>query len=118
MTTDYIAAMLRAPRFRYSSEADLQEAIATLFTNGAVAHEREAILTKGERIDFLLGDVGVEVKIAGSPAEIFRQLLRYAELPQIASLIVVTDKTRIVRGLPSHVLGKPLAIVSLAEASL
>lgn len=113
-----LAAILSSARFRYSSEADLQEAIAALLTTGNVAHEREAILSGKERIDFLVGDVGIEVKIAGSPAEIFRQLMRYAQLPQIAGLIVVTDKTRIANGLPRVVLDKPIEIVSLAEASL
>lgn len=116
MKRDDITERLRSVRFRYSNEAELQEAIAShLRTKPS---EREVTLAANARIDFLIGDVGVEVKTGGSPAEVFRQLMRYAQLPQIASLVVVTDKKRIVNGLPLHVLGKPIEVVSLAESSL
>jgi plasmid stability protein len=116
VTHDDLIVRLRSARFRYSNEAELQEAIAAHL--GTKRSEREVTLAANARIDFLIGDVGIEVKIGGSPAEIFRQLMRYAQLPQVASFVVVTDKKRIVNGLPLRVLGKPLDVVSLAESSL
>lgn len=113
-----LLAILRSARFRYSNEAELQEGIQRLLADNDLAHEREAVLTDGERIDFLVGSVGVEVKIAGSSSEVFRQLMRYAKLPKISALILITDKTRIANGMPGTILSKPLHVVCLAEASL
>lgn len=113
-----IIAALHTARFRYSSEAELQNGIAQALTAAGIEHEPEAALSAGERIDFLVGAVGIEVKVGGSAAEVFRQLMRYAESPRIDSLIVVTDKVRIARGLPDSALRKHIDVVSLAEGSL
>ncbi|HMJ83794.1 MAG TPA: hypothetical protein VK504_11535 [Vicinamibacterales bacterium] len=124
MITDNAAIrrLLNLASFRYSNEAELQAGVAEVLTASGFGFDpisdREVILSPTDRIDFLIGTVGVEVKIGGSPAEIFRQLMRYAESPRIESLIVVTNKVRIARGLPGSVLQKPLDVISLAEAAL
>ena len=66
-------------------------------------------------IDFLAGDVGIEVKIKGSAADAFRQLKRYAESDRIGSLILVTSKAM---ALPPRVLGKRLTKFDLGRAWL
>ena len=73
-------------------------------------------LAPTDRIDFLLGGVGIEVKVDGSTAQILRQLRRYASSPQIEHLVLVTNRARH-RSLPAVIGGKPLRVVHI-NASL
>jgi hypothetical protein len=45
-------------------------------------------------IDFLVGDVGLEVKTQGSVPAIFQQLQRYASFAAVRSLLLVTTRLR------------------------
>lgn len=110
-----VARMLRRTRVRVGSEALLQEDIAAALTRAELTFDREARLGPAERIDFLVGGVGIEAKVKCPKRSIFRQLERYAAHAQVSSLILVTNTAM---GLPSEIAGKPLFFVSTGRASL
>lgn len=89
-----IVAAIRRRRFRYSSEVELQEAIATVLAADGFPVEREVRLDRYSRIDLLTGGVGVEIKVAGRESSVLRQLARYAEHDAIAALVLVTNRSR------------------------
>ena len=113
-----IVAAVRAVRFRYSNEDDLQRGIAEALRRAGIAFEREAELGDAGRIDFLATDgVAVEAKIQGSPAEVARQVVRYAGSPLVRAVVLVTGRRSLGR-LPAEILGKPVAVVELWETFL
>ena len=76
--------------------------------------EREAHLGPGDIIDFLVGSVGIEVKIDGSLSSITRQLHRYAQYERIGSLILMTTRMKHLR-LPDEMNGKPLVVILVSS---
>lgn len=114
MTAEKVAAVLRAFKFHYAREKELQDGIALAFEKSGVPFEREVkIGTEGEIIDFLVsGAIGVEVKIKGSPSAVARQLLGYARCLEIREIILLTGRARLGR-LPPIISGKPLHVVAL-----
>lgn len=116
ITVDEVADVIRAHRYSYTNEDELQEGIAAaLARKKGWAPEREVRLDARDRIDIVVDRIGIEVKVAGRSSGVFEQLLRYAEHEEIAGLILVTN--RWVR-LPDGISGKPLRAVSLAMGSL
>jgi hypothetical protein len=89
-----IIAALTAVRFHVASEAELQEAIARVLTEAKFTFEAEVRLTPKDRIDFMVGDVGLEVKLSGTTSEIAAQLQRYAASPLVRCLLLVTTRLR------------------------
>jgi hypothetical protein len=112
-----LAKAISASRFHYPSEATLQRGVAELLTELKLDFKSEFVLTPQDRIDFLVGDVGIEVKIEGALAGVTRQLWRYAECPEINHLILVTTR-HIHQNLPEEILGKPLYVVYLLNSIL
>ncbi len=113
-----VAAALRAVRYSWSCEEELQAGIAEALTAaGFLDFEREADLGRGGRLDFLdrAAGIGVEVKTQGSPAAVARQLLRYLALPEITGLVLVTSRRQVAALMPAS---DRLAIVSLWEGGL
>lgn len=116
-TAAIVLATLRSLRFHWSSEEELQAGIDEALAGLAVPVVREALLDAG-RIDFLIdGDVGLEVKVQGSPAAVARQIQRYCYCPEIAALILVTAKSRLA-DLPATINGKPVHVIELWRANL
>lgn len=103
--------LLGAYRYSQSTEDALQRGIAGVLEAHGVPVEREHRLDAHSRIDFLVGIVGIEVKIGGSRNELIRQLHRYAQFDSIGELLVVSSRMRLT-SLPESLNGKP--IVSLA----
>lgn len=87
-----IAQELRSVKFTYADEIQLHEGIEAVLTQAGFEPQREVRLGERDRIDFLIGDVGIEVKIGGSAASAVRQLTRYAEHDEIGSLIFASTK--------------------------
>ena len=108
-----ITAAISANRYRYSQETRLHDAIEQVLADSEIAAVREARLTSAERIDFLAGRVGIEVKIAGRAPDVLRQLRRYAASPDIDGLVLVTTRARH-RGMPREIGGKPVRVVWLS----
>jgi hypothetical protein len=96
-----------------SHESRAQDGIEAALLAAGVPFEREVQLGPGERVDFLVdGGLGVEVKIRCSPAQLLRQLHRYAQHPRIQRLIVVTASPRLA-ALPSTLRGRSIEAIIL-----
>jgi hypothetical protein len=117
-TSVMIAALLQRHRFTCVNEDEVQFAISDLLYDAGVSFEREVALSKGDRIDFMVGAparLGVEVKTQGTPVSVLRQLHRYAQHETVEALLLVTTQQRH-RVLPDRVDGKKLTLVVLAGA--
>ena len=105
-----LCRILHAPRYRFASEAELQSQVGTQLADHGIPFVREMALTPQDRIDFLCGPIGIEVKVGGSPGPVFRQLARYASHPDIASLVLLTTRSSH-RNVPRQICGKPIFLV-------
>src|SRR5688500_16154247 len=103
-----VTAAIRANAYRFATEDKIQRGIGAALTNAEIAHEREVRLGPADRIDFLVGAVGVEVKIGGGITPLTRQLTRYALSGRVEALILVTSKRRHAAQLPPALNGKPV----------
>lgn len=116
--TNDIVRLLGAHRFRFGTEAVLQDGIAEVLAAAGIQHEREVALTARDRIDFLVqGGIGLEVKIDGSALDLARQMLRYAAHERIAALLVVTTRARHTET-PRELGGKPVRVIHLTGSCL
>lgn len=117
MDVTELVGALRGARYRVGSEALLQHDIGETLKSlvGISGYEAEARIGPGDRIDFLVGTIGIEAKVKYPRRKIWRQLDRYTGREAITSLILITG-TAI--GLPAAMNGKPLYLVSLGRASL
>ncbi len=117
MTVTDIMRLLRSSRFRLTSEADMQADIETVLKMNAAKFEREVRLSPEDRIDFMIGSIGLECKTrtAKSKMEIYRQLERYAKHDAVTHLILATNRAM---GLPETIGGKPAYYVALGQSWL
>lgn len=86
-----IVTALQSSRIGVSTEASAQKDAAEALTRAGLEVRREVGLSARDRIDLMVGAVGIEVKVKGSRREIFRQLERYAESDQIAALVLASS---------------------------
>jgi hypothetical protein len=112
MTALELALYLESFRYDSGSEAALQEGVAASLAKAGLGFEREVELAAGDRIDFLAGTVGVEVKVSGGLSEVTRQLHRYAKSERIQELLLVTNSVRLAR-VPASLQGKPIHVAAL-----
>ena len=111
MTAPEIVALLERQRFDESSEDALQRGIAQVLSAAGISFKREVPLTRYDRIDFLVGPIGIEVKADGSLSALTRQLFRYAQADQLDGLVLVTTKTRLAK-VPRSLNEKPIVVVA------
>lgn len=95
-----------------SYEYDIYGEIVSVFDEDNIPYKREVKIGSRMRIDFLCGDIGIEVK-KGKPdrKKTENQIVRYCGSGKIGSLILVIE-----RSLFSHlseVYGKPVRYVAL-----
>lgn len=109
-----IIAVLSAHHFLYGTEDDLQRGLADALTAAGMAVKREVRLNARDRIDLLVGTVGIEVKVAGDASRVERQLERYAQSDLVTALVLVTNRVR--HRPPPTLNDKPVAIIGLAGA--
>jgi hypothetical protein len=95
-------------------ERSLQNQIEEVLRLHNVHFEREVRLSPKDRIDFLCGSVGIEVKIGGGTNAVQRQLWRYASNDRITDLILAT--TRSIHRMPESILEKPIFVVHLLHS--
>jgi hypothetical protein len=113
-----VVKALKAYRFNYSSEKELQEGVERVLSAAMIPFEREKILGEYGTIDFLVdGHIGIEIKTKGSPSAVARQLVRYFKCGDITELILLTGRSRLGK-LPATILGKKLTVVTLWETFL
>lgn len=110
-----LVRFLEGRRFPLSDEKRLQEEIETQLLAGAFAFEREVKLGDGDIIDFVVGRIGLEVKIKGAKREIYRQCERYCAHDQITGLVLASN---VAMGLPVEIAGKPVRLASLGKGWL
>lgn len=96
-------------RFTYRTETEFQDGIADLLALRGFRFEREVRLNDRDRIDFLVGRVGIEIKVKGSWTDAVRQLQRYAASDRIDELVLITTRLSHAK-LISEIGGKPLTI--------
>lgn len=107
-----LAKILTSYDFHCCGEIELQEAIAGILTAEGIAFEREVKLNKTDRIDFMIGAAGVELKIGHSYSDVVRQLHRYSAVDRIEELVLITTKLR--HSMPDTIGEKKLTTVQLA----
>ncbi len=111
-TTESISHLLctiRAPI--QQGEYDLHTLVRETLENGGIPCQHEVPLAPRCRIDFLCGDVGIEIKRGKvDRRRVLNQLTRYAECSQIAALILLTEGTV---ALPNTIHGKPVTLICL-----
>lgn len=112
-TVESVRRIIRGHRWRLEVESTLQAEISAQLTAAAIAHEREVRLDAKNRIDFLVGSVGIEVKIKGAKRDIYRQIERYTEFDEIAEIVLLTN---VAVRMPATISGKPVHVIPLTSA--
>lgn len=110
-----IARVLSRSRFSLSTESALQRDMAEALAAAGFAFAREVRLSDRDRIDFLIGTIGVEAKIKGSRSAIYRQCERYCARACIRGLILASN---VPMGLPPAIGSTPVRFVHLGRAWL
>jgi hypothetical protein len=113
---DQVLSAIRGHVYRFASEDDLQRGLEAALTKRGLDVEREVRVDDLNRIDLMVGRVGIEVKVKGGAAEVNRQLCRYA--PHVDHLVLVTIKATHRQHLPDEIDGTPLTVVFIAEGAL
>lgn len=107
-----IAELIELHCIPTSTELAAHRRIRKLLEAEGFEVECEVALTRGDRIDVLVGTVGVEVKVRGGRRlDILRQLERYAASDRVEALVLGTGGAW-PRGFV-EVKGKPLFVASL-----
>lgn len=112
---DDILKLLRGQRFNLSNEKTLQLEMETFFKSKNLEFRREYHLDEKSIIDFMFGNVGVEVKIKGSKMSIYKQCERYCTFHEIDRLILVTNKSV---KLPLNINDKQCYVFNLSKSWL
>lgn len=106
-----LLSTLRSVTPRPGSEAVLAEDVLAALRGAGLDPTHEAKLSRG-RVDLRIGPIAIELKVKGSAERVLAQLARYAEDPEITSVILVTSSAKH-RLMPSTVGGLPLTVVYL-----
>lgn len=111
---DSVLAELKAMRPPFALyEYDIHQMVAERLQDAKLPYAHEARIGVGCRIDYLIGDVGIEIKKGKPmPAALLRQLTRYAACGAVTSLIVITQRSV---KLPKKIGGKPLYQIVLSQ---
>jgi hypothetical protein len=73
-------------------------------------------LTPVDIVDFMVGDVAIEIKLKGArKKQVYQQLCRYAKSPRVKHLVLASN---LAMGLPPEIDGKPAYFSSLGLAWL
>lgn len=107
-----IKAIIEQHRLPLTDEKVTQAAIANALELAGVSFEREVRLSDADIVDFMVGNIAIEVKIKGAKAAIYRQLERYAEHDNVSSILLVTSRSM---HLPALINGKPTLVASLSR---
>lgn len=114
-----IASALSTHVYRVTSEADLQRQVQDVLTVALGTRPLSEVPTLAGRYDLLVNHQGIkvvlELKLKSAPAPVERQAQRYAKMPDVDGVMVVTTSVRLAAGLRgSQALGgKPFMAVSV-----
>lgn len=113
---DQIVTALQGARFDCTDEYRMQDGVAQALAAAGLEAEREAVLSRAERIDFLVAGVGIECKVDGSAAAVARQVVGYLQHPQVSALLLITARARLGRSLPPSItVGGTIKLVRVVE---
>lgn len=111
----HILLHLKRHRFSLQNEkclqAEMYEFLLPIFP-GII---KEFVIDKKSEIDFLIENIGIEVKIKGGKVAIYKQCERYCMSDKITTLILVTNRSM---GFPKEINGKDCYYLNLGEAWL
>lgn len=111
-----IVDLIRTAKIDLSTEKRAQADVEKILTQAGIAFDREVRLTESDIVDFMVEDVGIELKLKGArKKEVYRQLCRYASHPRVRYLILASNLSM---GLPAQIVGKDAYFVRLGEAWL
>jgi len=110
VTLDELHEGLSSYKYRFDSEVVLQDALQAALETLGYSYQREVKLDAKSRIDFLVGALGLEVKVGGGLAPMLRQIHRYLASPGVEGLLLVTTKSSH-KGLVSVLQGKPVRVL-------
>lgn len=108
VTARQVRDVLARYRLPVSVERAMQDAVESALRAEGLAFKRE-VKRDADRIDFLVGTVGVELKVQGAPTEVIRQLKRYALWGDVTELLLVTTRGHHL-AIPSELNGKPVLV--------
>jgi hypothetical protein len=111
-----IQQLLERSRIGINTELEAQADIAAILQRAGLDVRAEVRLTQADRIDLLVGAVGIEVKIGGQKRRVYDQLSRYAVCPDIEALVLASSVSW--RGGLGPIHGKPVFIASLSRGHL
>lgn len=112
-----LRAVLEGFRFQYANEIELQNGIARALSDSKIEFEREVRLTGRDRIDFMAGRIGIEVKVGHPLSSVMRQVHRYMQSGMIDELLVVTNRCRH-SIIPESINGKSVEVLFLGWGML
>lgn len=116
MTVERIRRALMGWRFDIESEATLQNQIENALKAARIEFVREKVLGPADRVDFLCAEgIALEIKIKGQARQVFRQITRYCEYPEVRTVLLATARSF---RMPERVNGKPVHVVSLTRGLL
>lgn len=113
VTAAQIASTITEHRFRYCTEAELQQGIHAALASCGLPVRREVRLSSADIVDFMVGSVAIEIKVAGALGDVVRQLTRYARHDQVSDLVLVTTRAAH-RAVPHDLAGTPVRTVWLS----
>lgn len=94
-----------------AAEDELHAQVAQALAAAGIEAAHEVRLAPRCRIDFLAGEIGIEIKKKRPErAKLIAQLARYAACPQVRALIVVAPRGV---NLPRRIGGKPVTMLAL-----
>jgi hypothetical protein len=92
-------------------EMGIHNRIKVVLTQLGLAHQREVVLGKGERLDFLLeGGVAIEVKKGNATLATYRQVCRYLAHDRVSGCVIICNR---VTEMPTSGRSKPIAVIEL-----
>jgi len=112
---EQVVAALKGKRFELHNEKALQAQVEQALKATCWPHQREVRLSPADIIDFMVLDVGIEIKIKGTPKAIYQQCERYCAHEAVTSLLLLTNKQSL---LPPTINGKPTHVLNLGLAWL
>jgi hypothetical protein len=101
--------------YSWASEADLQGSVFKVLDQSGYDVQREVALNARDRVDFMVGKIGIECKVAHSATQVIRQLARYVESPLIDEIILLTTR-HAHQSIPTEMGGKPIHVVYLLSS--
>lgn len=103
--------LLRKYSFNFSTEKEWQSSIERMLLIDCIEFQREVKIGEGSVIDFLVGRVGIEMKIKGKPIPVINQLKRYLETGSLDYIILLTTSRRLFLAMPREHQGKAIRVV-------